>query len=420
MGEQRIVLKYCGRVDPEDIQSYLDLGGFQALEHMRKNMAPEAVIEEIKASGLQGRGGAGFGCGLKWEIAGNTRENEKHLICNADESEMGTFKDRYLLTHDPFSLIEGIAIAGYAIGARHAHIYLRGEYRYLKETLSHALDQAEERGFIDHVEIEIHEGAGAYICGEESALMESIEGKRGEPRFKPPFPPTHGLWGKPTIINNVETLMNIPHIIRDGADRYRAIGTEGSKGTKVFSVSGDVDRPGVYELTMGSRLRELVVDLAGAGRIKMVQVGGASGSIVPSERLDIPLSYETVLGSGGVTVFDETRDVIDILSQDMVFLAEESCGKCTPCREGTEVMVEILERLHTGEGVPEDIVALESLSGAMKQAAICGLGQSAPIPVLDALKYFGDEFKERIKQAQLLRSVQGNSPRRGARQQRNL
>ena len=406
MGEQRIVLKHCGRINPRDIQSYLDLGGFQTFESVCEDMTPDDVIGEIKASGLQGRGGAGFNCGLKWEIARNTRENEKHLICNADESEMGTFKDRYLLAHDPFTLIEGMAIAGYAIGARHAHIYLRSEYRYLMGTLSGALDQAKEKGFIDHMEIEIHEGAGAYICGEESALMDSIEGKRGEARFKPPFPPTSGLWGKPTIVNNVETLMNIPHIVRDGADWYRAIGTEGSKGTKVFSVSGDVDKPGVYEVTMGSLLRELVVDLAGAEGIKMVQVGGASGSIIPSELLDTPLSYETVLGSGGVTVFNETRDVIDILRQDMMFLAEESCGKCTPCREGTEVMVEILGRLHTGEGVPEDIDAMESLSGAMKRSAICGLGQSAPIPVLDAMRYFGHEFEARIKQSQFLRGLQ--------------
>ena len=405
--EQRIVLKNCGIIDPGDIDTYLDRDGFQALKKAQNEMTPEETIEEVKASELKGRGGAGFNCGFKWELAGNAQGDEKYLICNADEGEMGTFKDRDILANDPFTLIEGISIAGYAIGARQAYIYLRAEYHYLQELLANAINQVRERGFLEHLDIQIYEGAGAYICGEESALMDSIEGKRGEARFKPPFPPTEGLWGKPTIINNVETLMNIPQIINKGAGWFKKIGTEYSKGTKVFSVSGDVGKPGIYELVMGSRLKELVRDFAGAERVKMVQIGGASGRIVPFTMLDTPLSYETVLGSGGVTVFNDSRDVIDIVKRDIEFLAEESCGKCTPCREGTEVMVEILGRLDKGEGVPEDIEALESLSEAMMLSSLCGLGQTAPVPVMDSLQHFRHEFEDRIKQSLFLRSLQG-------------
>lgn len=407
MPEQRIVLKNCGIINPGDIDTYLDQDGFQAFIKVKNEMMPEETIEEVKASELKGRGGAGFNCGLKWELAGNARGNEKYLICNADEGEMGTFKDRYILANDPFTLIEGIAIAGYATGARHAYIYLRAEYHYLQELLTNAINQVRERGFLEHLDIQIYEGAGAYICGEESALMDSIEGKRGEARFKPPFPPTEGLWGKPTIINNVETLMNIPQIINNGAGWFKKTGTEYSRGTKVFSISGDVDKPGIYELVMGSRLKELVRDFAGAENVKMVQVGGASGRIVPFAMLDTPLSYETVLGSGGVTVFNQSRDVIDIVKRDIEFLAEESCGKCTPCREGTEVMVEILGRLDRGEGIPEDIEALESLSDAMRLSSLCGLGQGAPVPVMDSLEHFRNEYEDRIKQSLFLRSLQG-------------
>jgi len=402
--EKRILSKNCGKIDPGDVSSYEAEGGFKALEKAR-GMSPEEVIAEVKASGLRGRGGAGFPCGAKWELARKSQGEEKFLICNADEGEVGTFKDRYLLQHDPFSLMEGMAIAGYAIGAKKGFLYLRAEYHYLLEGLSKAVLQAKDNGYLNHLEIEIREGAGAYICGEESALMNSIEGKRGESRFRPPFPPTSGLFDQPTIINNVETLVNVPHIIQNGSEWYRAMGTDESKGTKLFCVSGDVERPGVYEMELGCELRELVVDLAGAKGIKMVQVGGSTGGIIPREKINTQLCYETVLGSGAVMVFDESRDVVDFVHRTMEFLNEESCGKCTPCREGTEVMVEVLGRLVNGEGVREDITVLEELSQVMKLSALCGLGQTAPVPVLDTLKYFRKDYENRISQSVFLRSL---------------
>jgi NADH-quinone oxidoreductase subunit F len=405
--EKRILLKNCGVIDPRDIHTHLARDGFKAWEKARNEMTPEAVVAEIKASGLKGRGGAGFPCGLKWELARKEPADEKFLIANADEGEVGTFKDRHLLRHDPFTLIEGMAIAAYAIGAKKAYIYLRAEYHYLLGGLKGAIDQVRQKGFLEQLDIEIHEGAGAYICGEESALMDSIEGKRGEARYRPPFPPTKGLWGKPTVINNVETLMNIPTIILQGSEWFRGIGTEQSKGTKLFSVSGDVEKPGVYELVLGSSLRELVVHMAGAKSIKMVQVGGATGGIIPYSMITTPLAYETVLGSGAVTVFNVSREILDFVHRTMEFLAEESCGKCTPCREGTEAMMEILGRLATGDGKQEDIRALEDLSTTMMLSSLCGLGQAASIPVLDTLKYFRSDYETRIKQSVFLRGLRG-------------
>jgi NADH-quinone oxidoreductase subunit F len=401
--EKKILLNHVDKVDPGDIGSYEDVGGFKALKKAR-GMSPEKVIEAVKASGLRGRGGAGFPCGAKWEMAKNAAGNEKYLICNADEGEVGTFKDRYLLMHNPFSLLEGMAISGYAIGARKGYIYLRTEYRYLLKGIMTAISQCREKGYLDDLDVEIREGAGAYICGEESALMNSIEGKRGESRLRPPFPTQSGLFEKPTIINNVETLVNIPHIIENGANWYQKLGTGQSKGTKLFCVSGDVSNPGVYEMELGCDLRELL-DLAGAKDIKWVQVGGSTGGIIPFENLETPLSYETVLGSGAVMVFNEGRDVVDFVYRTLLFLNEESCGKCTPCREGTEVMVEILGRLVNGEGVSEDMDVLEELSETMKLSALCGLGQSAPIPVLDTLQYFRTDYENRISQSVLLRSL---------------
>ncbi|UCB42319.1 MAG: NADP oxidoreductase [Dehalococcoidales bacterium] len=395
MPEKRIVLRNCNAIKPNRISTYLAGGGFEALSKVR-GMSPEQVIEEIKASGLRGRGGAGFPCGLKWELAKNSEGDGKYVICNADEGEVGTFKDRYILERDPFTLIEGMAIAGHAIGAESGYIYLRAEYHYLLDSLMKAIEQVRKRGFLEQFDIDIREGAGAYICGEESALMDSIEGKRGEVRYRPPFPPTKGLWGKPTIINNVETLMNIPQIILNGAAWFDQMGTERSKGTKVFSVSGDVERPGVYELMLGSSLRELVEDLAMAQRVKIVQVGGATGRIIPYSMLDTPLSFETVLGAGAITIFDESRDTIDIVYRTLEFLAEESCGKCAPCREGTEALVGILSKFSRGEGESRDIVVLEQLSQAMMLSSLCGLGQAAPIPVMDSLQHFRDDYENRI------------------------
>lgn len=404
MPERRILLKNCGEIDPGSIKDYENQDGFKALKKARK-MSAATLIKEIKASGLRGRGGAGFPCGAKWELAARTKSDQKYLICNADEGEVGTFKDRYIIQHDPFSLIEGIALAAFAIGADKAFIYLRQEYRYLLPVLSNAIEQTGGKGYLKNLHIEIREGAGSYICGEESALMNSIEGKRGEARFKPPFPPTSGLFDKPTVINNVETLINIAPIVLNGAGWYQTLGTEKSKGTKIFSVCGDVAKPGVYELEMGADLKELVGKMAGAKNIKMVQIGGSTGGIVPASMLTTPLSFETVLGSGAVVVFNESRDVIDFVHRTMEFLNEESCGKCTPCREGTEVMVEIYGRLASGEGAQDDIAQLEELSSAMMLSSLCGLGQAAPIPVLDTLKYFRNDYQNRISQSIFLRTL---------------
>ncbi len=405
MPEMRIVLKNWGKIDPKNLETYLSVDGFKAWKKCEAGLTPEEVIGEIKSSQLLGRGGAGFNCGLKWELARKADGDEKYLICNADEGEVGTFKDRVILSEDPFSLLEGLMIAAYAVGARKAFIYLRAEYHYLLKDLKQALLQVKEAGLDGHVDIQIVEGAGAYICGEESALMESIEGKRGEPRYKPPFPPTQGLFNRPTIINNVETLVNIPRIILNGADWFRAMGTEKSKGTKVFSISGDVEKPGVYELLMGSPLRELVVDLAGAKELKAVQIGGASGRILPASMLDTPLAFEHVLGAGAVVVFNRGRDMIEMNHRNIEFLNDESCGKCTPCREGTEVLLDIFRRLVEGEGRDEDIPAIEDLASAMMKASLCGLGQSAPIPVLDSLIYFKKEYEQRLAQSRYLRTL---------------
>ena len=397
MPEKRIVLRNCKVINPEDIRTYLARDGFKALQKARQELTPQKIVDEIKASGLRGRGGAGFPCGLKWELASKSPGDEKYVICNADEGEIGTFKDRYILAHDPFTLIEAMAIAGQAIGSKKGFIYLRAEYHFLLATIQNALTQTKERGFLAPFDIEIRQGAGAYVCGEESALMDSIEGRRGEVRYRPPFPPTKGLFGKPTIINNVETLMNIPQIILNGAQWFSAIGTERSKGTKVFSISGDVRRPGIYEMVLGSKLRELVEGLAQAENTKMVQVGGSTGRLLPYSMIDTPLTFENVLGAGAVIVFNQSRDVIDIVYRTMEFLAEESCGKCAPCREGIQALVEILWRFSHGEGRDSDIRLIEELSRAMMLASMCGLGQAAPTPVLDSLQYFRDEWESRIK-----------------------
>ena len=399
MPEKKILTDKIENIDPGRIGSY---GVFKALKKAI-GMSPEEVIAEVKASGLRGRGGAGFPCGAKWEMAQKAK-GDKILICNADEGEVGTFKDRYLLTHNPYLLLEGMAIAAYAIEAKKAYIYLRAEYRYLLDGLLNAISQAEEKGYLKDLDITIQEGAGAYICGEESALMNSIEGKRGESRFKPPFPTQAGLFKQPTIINNVETLSNVPFIMNKGAKWYSKLGTEQSKGTKIFCVSGDVENPGVYELELGTSLKELM-NLAGATDIKMVQVGGSVGSIIPSDNLHTPLAYETALGSGAVMVFNSTRDVVDFAYRTIEFLNEESCGKCTPCREGTEVMLEVLGRLVNGEGMEEDLDILENLGTVMKDAALCGLGQTVPVPIMDTLKYFRKEYENRISQSVLLRSL---------------
>jgi len=393
MSQKLVVLENCEVIDPKDIDTFIQRDGFQALRKAADQMSPEEVIDEIKSSGLRGRGGAGFPTGLKLDLTRKASAEEKFIICNADEGEVGTFKDRYILECDPFSLIEGIAIAGYAVGVRKAYIYLRQEYcRLLFDTLQNAIDQAKARGLLN-IDVEVRVGAGAYVCGEESALIESIEGKRGDARYRPPYPTSEGLWGKPTSVNNVETLMNLPRIILRGADWFSAMGTERSKGTKVFSVCGDVRNPGVYELEMGTPLRELVEELAQAQDIKMVQVGGASGRVVPYEMIDTPLSFETVLGAGAVIVFDRSRDVVEVARRTMEFFEEESCGKCTPCREGTKRMVELLQSLEDGEGSKKGIKLMEDLSETMMLTSLCGLGQAAPNFFVDTLKYYRSEYE---------------------------
>ncbi|MFC2069097.1 NADH-ubiquinone oxidoreductase-F iron-sulfur binding region domain-containing protein, partial [Chloroflexota bacterium] len=307
--------------------------------------------------------------------------------------------NRYILENDPFTLIEAMVIAGYSVGANRGYIYLRDEYHYLLDLLRGAIDQVRAGGFFNQFDIEIYEGAGAYVCGEESALMESIEGRRGEVRYRPPFPPSCGLWGKPTVINNVETLMNIPRIVSGGALWFNQLGTERSKGTKVFSVSGDVKESGVYEMVLGSKLRELVEDLALGERVKLVQVGGATGKIIPYEMMDSPLAFEGVLGAGAITVFDDSRDVIEVIYKTLKFLAEESCGKCAPCRQGTEAMVEILARFNQGKGINEDFKVLEDLANTMMLSSLCGLGQAAPIPVIDSLKYFMLAYENHLRRS---------------------
>jgi len=402
MPEKRVVLKNCGIIDPGNIDSYIANDGFSALTRALQEMTPAEVIEEIKGSGLRGRGGAGFPTGLKWDLASKAQGDEKYVICNADEGEVGTFKDRYILEGDPFSIVEAVAIASYAVGARKAYIYLRAEYHYLFDALEGTISQAKERGFLEAadfvVDIEVYEGAGAYVCGEETALIESIEGKRGDSRPRPPFPPSEGLWGKPTIVNNLETLMNIPRIIHEGAEWFSQIGTERSKGTKVFSVAGDVEKPGVYELIMGSTLRELVEGLALARNTKMVQVGGASGRVVPYENIDTPLAFEDVLGAGGVIVFDESRDVIEMVRKNAEFFEEESCGKCFPCREGTKRMLEILTRFSKGEGSKRELKYLEDLAETMMLTSLCGLGQAAPNSLVDTLEHYRSEYEARIQE----------------------
>lgn len=393
MPEQRVVLRNCAVIDPSSVRSYLEHGGLKALEAARRR-TPEDIVQEIKKSGLRGRGGAGFPTGMKWEFASKSPGKERYVLCNADEGEVGTFKDRYVLQNDPFSLFEGIAIACYAIGARKAFIYVRAEYHYLQGRLRHALEQLQASGL--ECDIEVREGAGAYVCGEESSLMESIEGKRGEVRYRPPFPPNHGLWQEPTIINNVETLMNVVPIIANGAEWYGKIGSGPCPGTKVFSVTGDVERPGVYEVPMGTLLGELVQDLAGGRGVKAVQVGGASGRVVPASKLGTPLTFDTVLGAGAVMVFNDSRSMVELATQNIEFFAEESCGKCVPCREGNQVLLHLLKGLGNGSGKESDLQALQELSEVMMISSLCGFGQASPNSVVDTLEHFRSEYQSLV------------------------
>ena len=393
-GTLRELTRNCGN-GTTNLETY---GEYSALQKA-KGMQPADVIAEIKDAGLVGRGGAAFPTGIKWEGAANAPGSEKYVICNADESEPGTFKDRILLLDDPHSTIEGMCIAAHAIGANKGYIYLRGEYPYILPVLENALAEAREAGYLDGAfEIEIRMGAGAYICGEETALFESIEGKRGFPRVKPPFPTTHGLFGKPTVINNVETLANVPLILNKGADQYREMGTDKSPGPKLFCLSGDVGRRGLYEVPFGLTLRELL-DMAGCDSFQAVLFGGAAGAFATPAHLDVKLTFEDLraaglpLGSGVVMVFDESRDLRDTLSRLGKFFAHESCGKCYPCQMGTQRQMEILDRIASGKMIEGDLDRLEDVGWTMTDSSLCGLGQTAATAVLSAMKQFPDLFE---------------------------
>lgn len=414
--EQRIVLRRAGRIDPEDIEAYIAEDGYQALGKALTQMTPAEVIAELEASGLQGRGGAGFPTGKKWKFVASTQAEKKYVICNADESEPGTFKDRLVLEGDPHALIEAMTIAAYAVGAHEGYIYVRGEYKLALQRLQKALEQAAACGLLGEnlfgsnfsFHLHLHAGAGAYICGEETALIESLEGKRGEPRSRPPYPTTNGLWGMPTLVNNVETLANVPPILLNGAAWYRQFGTPSSPGTKVYTIMGNINHPGAIEVPMGITLREVIEGYAGgmkAGhQLLMAQTGGSSGTLIPASLQDVPMDFESyrrfgvALGSGALLLCDETNCPVDLARVLLNFFRFESCGKCTPCRVGTQRAYEILTRICQGEGQSRDLETLQSLAAEMEALSNCGLGQTAMTPVRGLLQHFGETVEEHIAQ----------------------
>ena len=413
--QKRIALQNCGRIDPENIDEYIAFDGYKALEKVLFEMTPEEVIETIDKSGLRGRGGAGFPTGKKWALTKQASGKQKYVVCNADEGDPGAFMDRSILEGDPHSVLEAMIIAGYSIGANQGYIYVRAEYPIAVERFKKAIEQAREYGILGKnifetgfdFDVDIRLGAGAFVCGEETALLESIEGRRGQPRVKPPYPANQGLWMKPTLINNVETYANVTRIILNGAEWYSSIGTKNSKGTKVFALGGNVVNIGLVEVPMGTTLREIIYDIGGGipnGRdFKAAQTGGPSGGCIPKEHLDTPIDYESLkeigsmMGSGGLIVMDDTKCMVNLAKFYLSFTVDESCGKCTPCRIGTKRMLELLEKITSGEAELEDLTKLEELAINIPKTAICGLGQSAPNPVLSTLKYFREEYLEHIK-----------------------
>jgi NADH:ubiquinone oxidoreductase subunit F (NADH-binding)/(2Fe-2S) ferredoxin/Pyruvate/2-oxoacid:ferredoxin oxidoreductase delta subunit len=414
--QQRIILRNCGRINPERIEDYIATGGYESLKKVLKEMTPAQVIDEIKRSGLRGRGGAGFPTGTKWEFCYNVKADQKYMICNADEGDPGAFMDRSTMEGDPNTVLEGITIAAYAIGASEGYIYIRAEYPLAVKRVRLAIQQAEAKGFSgDKIQgsdfsfhIHVKEGAGAFVCGEETALLASIEGKRGMPRSRPPFPATSGLWGKPTTINNVKSLATVPVIIARGADWYASTGTEKSKGTCVFALTGKIANSGLIEVPMGIKLREIIYEIGGGipgnKKFKAVQTGGPSGGCLPETSLDQPVDYESLsaagsmMGSGGMVVMDEDTCMVDVARYFLSFTQAESCGKCVPCRVGTKQMLDILERICRGEGVPEDIPLLQKLGEDIKAGSLCALGQTAPNPVLTTLRYFLNEYEAHINE----------------------
>jgi bidirectional [NiFe] hydrogenase diaphorase subunit len=412
--QTKIVLANSGKVDPEKLTDYIAAGGYQALAKALTEQTPKETVEEVKKSGLRGRGGAGYPTGLKWELVAKQTAPIKYVVCNADEGDPGAFMDRSVLEGDPHRVLEGMAIAGYAVGAQQGYIYVRGEYGLAIQRLQTAIKQAErehllgnrimEQGFQFRIDLRI--GAGAFVCGEETALIASIEGKRGQPRQRPPYPPESGLWGAPTLINNVETFANIPTIIDRGGEWFSGIGTTGSKGTKVFALAGKILNTGLIEVPMGATLREILFDIGGGipgGQFKAAQTGGPSGGCIPAEFLDVPVDYESlqrigsIMGSGGLIVMDETSCMVDVARFFMEFCMEESCGKCIPCRTGTVQMYDILRRMTTGEAGPDDLEMLKSLCELLRETSLCGLGQTAPNPVVSTLKYFAREYEAHIR-----------------------
>lgn len=412
--EIRVVLENIGEIDPRNIEDYFAKDGYMALGKVLTEMTPEDVIQEILDAKLRGRGGAGFPTGLKWKFARQAEGNVKYVICNADEGDPGAFMNRRVLEGDPHSVIEGMSIAAYAIGAQQGYIYCRAEYPIAVSTMNLAIKQARSMGLLGKnilgtkfsFDLEIRMGAGAFVCGEETALMASIEGSRGEPRARPPFPANKGLWGRPTNINNVETYANVPRIIQKGADWFASMGTEKSKGTKTFALAGDVNNTGLIEVPFGITLREIIFDVGGGIKgnknFKAVQTGGPMGGCLPESLLDLPVDYETlgqagsIMGSGGMIVMDEGTCMVDIARFFMEFTQDESCGKCVPCRVGTHRLLEILEKICAGDGEEEDIQELEELSDQIRKNSLCGLGQGAPNPVVSTLEHFMDEYKAHI------------------------
>jgi len=413
--QKRIALKNCGVIDPENIDEYIAFDGYKALQKVLFEMSPDDVINEVSSSGLRGRGGAGFPTGKKWSFTKMAESDQKYVVCNADEGDPGAFMDRSILEGDPHCVVEAMMIAGYAIGANKGYIYVRAEYPIAVKRFQIAIDQAREYGILGEniwdsgfsFDLEIRLGAGAFVCGEETALLESIEGRRGQPRLKPPFPANAGLFGKPTLINNVETYANITKIILNGADWYSSIGTETSKGTKVFALGGNVNNIGLVEVPMGVTLREIVFDIGGGipnGRkFKAAQTGGPSGGCITEENLDTPIDYESLkaigsmMGSGGLIVMDDSKCMVNLAKFYLGFTYDESCGKCTPCRIGTKRLLEILERITEGKGEEGDIEKLEKLSRNIKNASVCGLGQTAPNPVESTIRFFRHEYEDHIK-----------------------
>ena len=412
--QQRVVLRNCGVINPEEIDEYIAVDGYKAIEKVLASMSPEDVIEEIKVSGLRGRGGAGFPTWFKWNAAYQSQGKEKYLVCNADEGDPGAFMDRSVLEGDPHSLIEGMIIGGYAMGASEGVIYCRAEYPLAIKRLEIAMEQARSKGFLGKnifgssfsFDIRIKAGAGAFVCGEETALIASLEGERGMPRLKPPFPAQKGYWEKPTDINNVETLANVPWIIYNGGAAFGAMGTEKSKGTKVFALAGKIKKGGLVEVPMGLTLKDVIFDIGGGikndRQFKAVQMGGPSGGCIPADLIDTPVTYEdinktgAIVGSGGMIVMDEDTCMVDMARYFLNFTRDESCGKCNYCRIGTKRMLEILERITEGEGKEGDIELLEELANKIKDGSLCGLGQTAPNPVLTTIKYFRNEYEDHI------------------------